>query len=386
MRLNPLLRRTDTPPIPEAKGWGRAYDGRHGPLIDLSQAVPGHPPPDEFLKRLGEAACGGEAAKYGDIAGDQALRETYAAHVSGIYGAEISPGETAITAGCNEAFFVAAMSLATRGEKIVLPTPWYFNHKMTLDMLGIEAVPLPCLAEAGFVPRVEDAEALIDGDVRALCLVTPNNPTGAIYPPETIAAFAELCRARGIALILDETYRDFIGPGNPRPHGLYTDGAWRETVIGLYSFSKAYAIPGHRLGAMIAAEDVVAELAKALDCLQICPNRVPQAPLAWGIGATREWRDGNTNEILERAAVFREAIQPLNGWRLCSIGAYFAYLEHPWPELTAAQAGQRLAGGRGVVTLPGPYFGPEQERFLRVAFANVGREALASLGDRLANL
>ena len=64
-------------------------------------------------------------------------------------------------------------------------------------MLGIEPRPLPCRPEAGFVPRVEDAEALIDGRVRAIVLVTPNNPTGAVYPAHVIEAFAELCRRRG---------------------------------------------------------------------------------------------------------------------------------------------------------------------------------------------
>ncbi len=384
MRLNPHLLDTGTPPIPEAKAWLAAYDGRHGPAIDLSQAVPGYPPPPEFLKRLGEAAASPAAATYGEITGDGALREAYAAHLNGIYGGDVGPGEVAITSGCNQAFVVAVMGLARSGEKIVLPTPWYFNHKMTLDMLGIEAVPLPCRADEGFVPRAEDAEALLDGDVRAICLVTPNNPTGAIYPAETIAAFGALCRESGVALILDETYRDFISPDMPRPHDLMAGPGWRDTVVQLYSFSKAYCIPGHRLGAMTAGESVVAEITKTLDCLQICPNRTPQGAVTWGIEALREWRAGNTGEILSRAEAFSEALRPLNNWRLCSIGAYFAFLEHPWPELTAAEATRKLATEAGVLALPGPYFGPGQERFLRVAFANAGREAIAQLTGRLA--
>ena len=105
------------------------------------------------------------------------------------------------------------MALARAGDAVILPTPWYFNHKMTLDLLGIEAIPLPCLAEAGFVPEAAAAARLVGPRTRAIVLVTPNNPTGAVYPPATIRDFAELCRERGLALVIDETYRDFLPAG-----------------------------------------------------------------------------------------------------------------------------------------------------------------------------
>ena len=188
--INPHLRDVGSPPIPEAQGWLKRYDGAHGPVIDLSQAAPGYPPPPELLARLGAAAGSADATRYGPIAGDAALREAYAAHASELYGAAVEPGEVAITAGCNLAFAMTAMLLAKAGEAILVPTPWYFNHAMTLGMLGVEARPLPCRAEAGFVPDPADADALIDERVRAVVLVTPNNPTGAVYPAAVIAAFA----------------------------------------------------------------------------------------------------------------------------------------------------------------------------------------------------
>lgn len=183
MGINPLVADTGSPPIPEAKAWLARYDGAHGPVVDLSQAVPGHPPPEAFLARLGEAARTAEAARYGAILGDAPLREAYAADVAARYGAPIAADEVAITAGCNLAFVIAAMLVAKAGDAVVLPTPWYFNHAMTLRMLGIEARALPARAEAGFVPDPADAEPLLaDGRARALVLVTPNNPTGAVYP------------------------------------------------------------------------------------------------------------------------------------------------------------------------------------------------------------
>ncbi|UZF94002.1 aminotransferase [Bosea sp. NBC_00550] len=381
--LNPDLIDTGTPPIPEAQGWARAYDGRFGPLIDLSQAVPGSPPPQELLDKLAEAAADPAATRYGGITGDATLREAYAAEISRVYGASFTPGEVSITSGCNQAYVVTMMALARAGDNVLLPTPWYFNHEMTLTMLGVEARPLPCAPEAGFVPDVATAEALIDARTRAIVLVTPNNPTGAVYPPETIAAFAALCARRGIWLVLDETYRDFLPAPVAGPHEVFAASNWRDSVIGLYSFSKAYAVPGWRLGAITASEPVIAQIGKVLDCVQISPVRSGQAAVTWGIDGIREWRERNRAEINDRAALFRAAMAPLNDWRVLSAGAYFAYVAHPFAGVPAADVVRRLVEERGVLALPGPYFGPGQENHLRIAIANVAAKRIGLLGERL---
>ncbi|WNJ92887.1 aminotransferase [Bosea sp. 685] len=382
--LNPDLLDTGTPPIPEAQGWARAYDGRNGPLIDLSQAVPGSPPPQELLQRLGEAAGATDSARYGAITGDLALREAYAKEMGSIYGARFSPSEIAITSGCNQAYVITMMALARAGDNVLLPTPWYFNHEMTLTMLGVEPRPLPCDPAAGFVPDVADAEKLIDARTRAIVLVTPNNPTGAVYPAATIAAFAELCARRGLWLVLDETYRDFLPEGIARPHEVFAASAWQDSVIGLYSFSKAYAVPGWRLGAITAGEKVVAQIGKVLDCVQISPVRAGQAAITWGIEGIRDWREANRVEINARAALFHAAMAPLNGWSVLAAGAYFAYLAHPFAGVPAADVARALVQERGVLALPGPYFGPEQEQHLRIAIANVAADRIGGLGQRLA--
>ena len=382
LQLNPLLTLTASPPIPEAKLWAKRYDGAAGPLIDFSQAVPGYPPHPEMLRRMGEAAASREAASYGDITGDANLRSVYADHVSALYSAAIRPENVAITAGCNQAFFIAILALAKAGDAVMLPTPWYFNHKMALDMLGIEAVPLPCRAENGFVPDVEDARRLLTDRLRAIVLVTPNKPTGTVCPPATIAAFKALSAERGIALVIDETYRDFIAGEGP-PHALLAQPDWPETVVQLYSFSKAYCIPGHRVGALLADAAVVAEVAKILDTLQICAPRVAQLALPWAIPALKDWRAENRAEISRRASAFRQVVAGLDGWSIGSLGAYFAYVAHPFAGESDAEVCGRLAGENGVLCLPGSYFGPAQEGFLRVAFANVGAAEIAHLPSRL---
>jgi len=382
MQLNANLIDTGTPPIPEAQGWLAHWPGAPADRIDLSQAVPGYPPHETLLQALANAAGTRAAASYGSIYGDAPLREAYAAHLSQVYGAPLKPGETMITSGCNQAFIIAAMALAKAGDAIIVPAPWYFNHEMALTMLGIETRALPCHAENGFVPRVADAEKLIDAKVKALVLVTPNNPTGAIYPPDVIEAFYALCARKNIALILDETYRDFL-PDNAGPaHSLFADTSWGDHLVSLYSFSKSYCIPGHRIGAIIASEPNAREIGKILDTLQICPQRAAQMALVPAIPGLAAWREDNRREINARAAAFRKAMTQCDGWQIASVGAYFSYVRHPYTA-DARLVAEKLARERGILVLPGVYFGDTSGQFMRVAFANADQNKLAALPERL---
>ena len=351
----PSILATAAPAIPAARAWAAAYRGAAGPPIDLTQAVPGYPPHPDLLARLGAEAARLANAGYGAIEGEESLRAALAADLAGRYGAAFAAEDIVITAGCNLAFVMAMTALVGPGAAVLLPAPWYFNHQMALTMQGIETVPLPCRAEDGFVPDPGRAAALIGERVRAVVLVTPNNPTGAIYPPEVIAAFAALCRRRRIALVLDETYRD----------------------------SKSYCVPGHRVGAIVAGPAIRAQLCKVLDTLQICAPRAAQAALAWAVPALAAWREGNRDVMAARAVAFRRAFAALPGWRIDALGAYFAYLRLPEDAPDAVATAARLAAERGLMTLPGPFFGPGQERHLRLAFANADEATIARVPARL---
>ncbi len=380
--LSPRIRATQSPPIPAVRGWAARYDGRAGPVLDLTQAVPGYPPHPDLLAKLAEAAGSRAAAGYGPIDGDPALREALADDMSRFYGARIGAADVAITSGGNLAFTMAMSVLAGQGEAVMLPTPWYFNHRMALSALGIPCVPLECRAEDGFLPDPDRAAALLGG-VRAIVLVSPNNPTGAVYPPALIARFAELARAHGAWLVIDETYRDFLSPAQSPPHALFSDPAWGDGFVHLYSFSKAYCVPGHRVGAIVAGAGFRAELMKALDTLQINAPKAAQAALAWGVDALRDWRLANRDLMAGRAEAFRRAAAQLPGWRLDSLGAYFAYLRLPEDAPEAVATAERLAVERGLLGLPGPFFGPGQDRHLRLAFANAEESVIAEVPARL---
>ena len=376
------------PPVMEAVRW---IEGAGFPadveLIDVSQAAPAEPPPEPLRRALAEAALNDPGAHlYGPDLGLPELRGEIAVRWSAAYGGEIVPEQVAIASGCNQAFCAAIATLAAPGDEVLLPTPWYFNHAMWLSMSGIAPAPLP--TGGTLIPDPDRAAKMITPKTRALVLVTPNNPAGAEYPADIVEAFRDLARDRGLALIIDETYRDFDSrPG--APHDLFEDPDWADTLIHLYSFSKAYRLSGHRVGAMIAHSERLAEVEKFVDCVSICPNQMGQRAALWGLRNLQSWLAGERAGILERRAAMIEGFQGLDGWRLLGIGAYFAYVEHPFAEASDALA-RRLAQEAGLILLPGTIFMPTDDpaggRSLRIAFANIDIEGISAFFDRIENL
>lgn len=400
MRLSRNIAAVPPPPISQVQQWLKRYENEFGSPIDLCQGAPSRPPCEQLQRALADAAFDPASARYSGDLGTQAMREALANEMKVVYGQQVDVEYTdvALTAGCNLAFYAAVQVVADRDDEIILPVPWYFNHQMALQMLGITCVPLPLKPEDGFQPTVEACEALITPRTRAITLVTPNNPTGAIYPPSLLKSFALLARKHEVALIIDETYRDLITTGPP--HSLFNTSEewnWRDTVIHLFSFSKSYAIPGQRLGAIVAGQSVLKPLAAVLDTIQACPPALPQIALQSILPSLRPLVNDTAQSISSRHSVFRNVMTSVAPrWRIGSQGGYFAFIRHPFEDKTSSEVCAGLAARVGIAFLPGGDFATEQaglitqggeefaQRWVRIAVANVNEDQLAEVARRLA--
>lgn len=381
---------TFAPPVMEARRWldGVSFS-TDAPLINVSQAAPVAPPPTALRAEMARLVQDEPAAHlYGPVLGLPALRASVAARWSTAYCGRVDAAQVAITAGCNQAFAAAIACLTDQNDEVILPVPWYFNHKMYLDMAGVKTVPLA--TGNGMLPDPEQAAKLITPRTKAIALVSPNNPAGVEYPEALITAFYDLAKRHKLALIIDETYRDFDSRTDA-PHTLFQDPDWSSTVMHLYSFSKAYRLTGHRVGALIASSNRLAEAEKFLDSVSICPPQLGQYAALWGMENLQPWLAGERLEILDRRAAIAEEFGTLHaqGWRLLGLGAYFAYLQHPFA-LFSVQLAPRLVTEVGVLVLPGTMFTPRNDpnglRQLRVAFANIDRSGVENLFSRLQGL
>jgi len=384
VRLNAAVGEVVSPPIADVNGWvaGMVFPPQH-PLLDLAQAVPSYPPADELAAHVGEVAREPASALYAPILGLPALRARFAQHLGAIYGAPIAAGEVAITAGCNQAFCAALSTLAGPGDEVILPVPWYFNHQMWLQMQHVSIQPLAFDEASAGVPDPDAAAALINARTRAIVLVTPNNPTGGEYPPALLARFLDLAVARGIVLVLDETYKDFRGaPG--APHALFAHPRWREHLVSLHSFSKSYAMAGYRVGGLVCGERIMDSVQKIMDCIAICAPRISQRAALFALDHLDAWRDDKVAMMAARAQALRELFRANRlHWKLLSCGAYFAWVRHPFDGESSTSVARRLAREHGVLCVPGATFGPDLEQYLRFAFANLDAAQMPALVQRL---
>lgn len=353
-------------------------------LLDLSQAAPQYPAAPEVLEHVVATARDPRGGDYVQIAGLPHLREAFAAELSEAYRGQVRTEQVIITAGCNQAFCLAASALAAPGDEVVLTLPYYFNHDMWLKMSGITPVYL----EPGpdMVPTPEAAEAIITPRTRAVVVVTPGNPSGATASPERIAALAEVAARHDVALVLDETYRSFRDTEEPA-HALFADPGWDRTVVSLHSFSKDFAIPGYRVGALVASPELGREVTKLLDCVAICAPRIGQEAAWAGLTKAGPWRRERAREIAELRHWFTAlmADRP-GGFELLSVGGLFGWVRHPFPGRPTEDVVRELVVEYDTLVIPGTAFLPDDRGTFRVSLSNADRDALTDFAERLTAL
>lgn len=380
----------DPPPVLEVKNWLSNPDLQPSkPLIDVSQAAPTEPPPEKMLEFMAnKILCDNAVNTYGPVLGLDELRESLASKWSRQYQGKVSKENVAVTSGCNQAFCASISSFTSENDEVIIPTPWYFNHHMWLQMAGVKSIPLD--TDANMSPIIEKAEALITDRTRAIVLVSPNNPSGAIYSNQLLQKFFDLCKSNQIRLIIDETYKDFH-PNASQPHTLLENNDWDQVLTILYSFSKTYRMTGHRIGALLTSKENLIEIEKVLDTFTVCPPQLGQYAANWGLNNLEAWAAERRTEILQRAKHFSEKFQPLSaaGWSLRGCGAYFAFVEHPFEDESNILA-PLILRDQGILLMPGTMFYPKHNplgsRSFRIAFANIDKNKISTLLERLKDL
>ena len=348
-QLNKFVLETQKPPVMEVREWARVKRKSQKPLLNLSQAAPLSPPPDNLLKFLSEQAILPENHLYGDVLGDTPLREEIVNLWEKEYGSSICINNVAITSGCNQAFCAAISTIASAGDSILVTVPLYFNHEMWLTIQGIDIKPIPC--DLNMLPDIEMAKKLLDKKTKAIVMVTPNNPTGVEYPSRLIKMFSDLAKDNNIKLVIDETYKNF---GDKQSKILYK-GKLSDHLIQLYSFSKVYRLTGHRVGLMVASESFITQAEKFLDTTTICPNRLAQKAAYFGLLNLQEFMAKERSKINKLKNIFAKELIKNRNWSLLGIGGYFAYLGYK-SNLDSTSVAKKLLTDQNILTIPGDMF------------------------------
>ncbi len=376
MKMSPLITNVHFPPISEVRRWvaERPHDGME--LVDLCQAVPDYAPAPELTEYLSRLLSDPLLSKYSPDEGLPEVRGALCDYYARKYGAQLSPGNFCLTIGASQAFWLAMVTLCRAGDEIVVQTPYYFDHPMALDILGIRGVYAPFVESGAGLPDPVTIEGLITERTRAVLVVSPSNPTGAITPPEIIRDLYDVARRHNIALVLDETYNEFI-PGGLRPHELFSNPAWGDHFVQIASFGKTYALTGYRAGMLTASEQFIHHALKAQDTMAVCQPRITQQAVKFGVEQLDTWVAANRDMMNRRHDLFRsEFIRPGNPFRLVASGTFFAWIRHPFTGCSGRTVAKRLVNEAAILCLPGEVFGPGLEGYLRLAFGNIREEAI----------
>jgi len=169
------------------------------------------------------------------------------------------------------------------------------------------------------------------------------------------------------------------------------DWDWRTTLVHLFSFSKSYCVPGHRLGAIVAPKILLGLITTVLDSLLICAPRPIQLALASTLHDLRPFVRKNAEAVRARHEHFKAHLP--STWRVGSQGGYFAFVRHPFKGRDAMEVCERMSAEGGVVTLPIELFATDaclqdddSRRWVRFSVANVDDETITHVCQRLSEI
>jgi aspartate aminotransferase len=228
-------------------------------------------------------------------------------------GLSLTTDELIATTGGSEAVLFAFLACADAGAEALVVEPFYTNYSAFAAMAGVRLVPLTTRVEDGFhLPPREAWERACTPRTRFVVLCNPNNPTGTVYSPEELAEIAAFCRDRGLFLVADEVYREFVYDGRRSVSALSLDG-FEECVILVDSLSKRYSACGIRLGCLATRNR---EVHRA--CLRMAQGRLSPPGLAQfvAVGAIElgpEYTAGVVAEYGRRRDVLYEGLRRIPG-------------------------------------------------------------------------
>jgi alanine-synthesizing transaminase len=326
-------------------------------------------------------------SNYGPSAGIPAAREAVSREYTA-NGFPVSADRVFVTAGTSEGIELALSAILDAGSEVLLPMPTYPLYPAVLAKLDAKAQYYRLDPSAGWMPDLDHLEQLVTSATRALVVIDPNNPTGAVYPAATRRALLDFADRHGLLILADEVYGDLGFEGAVQPYGLLDPDA---PIISFSSLSKAYLAPGWRTGWMAIGRsprlDAVVTAVRKLTDGRLCSV----VPMQYAIAPAL---DGDRSHQLS----FRKALKAradLTVSRLCAMpgvscvaptAAFYAMPQVTLPKgKTDEDYVRALLRATGVLCVYGSGFGlPADQGFLRIVFL-ASLDELNDIYDLMAN-
>jgi aspartate/methionine/tyrosine aminotransferase len=275
------------------------------------------------------------------------------------------------------------LAIADPGDEFILPTPYYFNQEMAVTMANCR--PVLVATDKSYQLDLAALRAAITPRTRAIVTVSPNNPTGAVYPAETLRAVNQLCAEHGIFHVADEAYEYFTYDG-ARHFSVASDAGAAAHTISLFSLSKSHGFASWRIGWMVFPTHLESAMRKAQDTLLICPPVISQFAAVGALSARGDYVREKIAAIAAMRTRVRRELEPLVQENLCEIppadGAFYFLLRVRSARSSMGLA-ERLIRDHRVAVIPGDAFGLREGCYLRVAYGALQPETATEAINRL---
>jgi len=381
MRESFRLQSVQSPIIPVVGEMIRKHPG----TISLGQGVVWYPPPPEAFEQITTFLADPSLHKYQAVHGIPSLLAEIEQKLRAENGIEVGKGSRiVVTAGGNMAFVNALLAIADAGDEVILQTPYYFNHEMAITMANCHVVLAPTDANYQLQPK-RIAEAITDR-TRAVVTISPNNPTGAVYPEAVLREVNELCRQRGVYHIHDEAYEYFTyGAKHFSPGSI---AGSQQHTISLYSLSKAYGFASWRIGYMVIPDHLFDAVNKIQDTILICPPVVSQFAAVGAMQVGAAYCRQRVAQLAEVRQLVLGELEPIKDVCVAppADGALYFFLKLD-TDMRPLALVERLVKEHGVAAIPGSAFGManggEEGCYLRISYGALQRETVATGAGRL---
>lgn len=340
-------------------------------VIHLEVGEPSFTTPEHIIA----AACADARAgytRYTPNAGLPSLRAAIAERYTAKWRRPVEPGQVLVTAGGVNALAATILALVEDGDEVLVPDPGWPNYIGALLLARARPVAYPLRPERGYVPDPAEVAACITTRTKALLLNTPGNPTGAVFPPETVEALVRLAAARDLYVLSDEIYEALVFDGTHTPAAPYGDGR----VITLSGFSKTYAMTGWRVGYAIATPALVALCAKVQESLVSCAAAISQRAAEAALRGSQDCVAEMRAAYKHRRDLVRETLGPAGLLPTAPQGAFYALVDLRALGMTSHVLARGLLEEERVATAPGATFGVMAEGLLRISLATGEAELL----------
>ncbi|HEX5107953.1 MAG TPA: pyridoxal phosphate-dependent aminotransferase [Vicinamibacterales bacterium] len=353
--------------------------GHH--VISLGQALPFFAPPASAMEGARAALDRPDVHRYSTDPGLPSLRGVLAERLAEATGSHITPNDLIITAGANHAFTLALTTLVDPGDDVLLPSPYFTNHQMAVCALGATPVEAPVADRDTFAVRWSDIEPRLTTRTRAVVLCTPSNPTGATIDADEGNRIVGELAARGVVVISDETYMNFVFEGEG--WSAASAPAWRENVVTIGTFSKAFGMMGWRVGYMLADAGVCAQAVKIQDAMIICAPVISQMAVEGSVRHDWSYARCFHDSFRERRRIMGEGLASIARLQWTPTrGGLFAFTRVTGCSDSTALSHDLLERAH-VVSIPGAAFGSAGEGFLRLSYGFASLEDLREAVRRL---